>query len=219
MPRPGVEGPDRALAVGTRTREVHAMQTLAELIAASASMPDIAAHLDRLESATRLEQALALGERDQARLFDLAKDARHLGLGELVPPGTPPLVEVVHEGRNSLPLFRRFAKVMCRPDGDDSPEQLWGYNRNPALVATTVGPGYFVVVAHGDGESLVDYLRVPPRKPEAWPAILPNDARLSRFVYNGTQDVLRGVSTHVSIGRATRAGKVMNNWFVLCRSV
>ena len=160
-------------------------------------MRDIAAHLDRLESAARLRETLALGGREQARLFDLAEGARGLGLDDLVPQGLPPLVEVVHEGRNSLPLFARFAKVMCRPDGDDSPAQLWGYNRNSTLVGATVGPGYFVVIEHEPGESLIDYLRVPPRKPEAWPAIVANDTRLSRFVYHGTQDVLRGVSTHV----------------------
>ena len=30
-------------------------------------------------------------------------------------------------------------------------------------------------------------------------------------------DALRGVSKHVSIGRAIRNGKVQDNWFVLCR--
>jgi hypothetical protein len=30
-------------------------------------------------------------------------------------------------------------------------------------------------------------------------------------------DVMRGVSTHVSIGRARRGGKMSDNWFVLCR--
>jgi hypothetical protein len=64
---------------------------------------------------------------------------------------------------------------------------------------------------------LVDYLRVPPERPDHWPPILPNSARLSKVVYNGTQDVLRGVSKHVTIGRATKGGKPMSAWFVLCR--
>ena len=42
-------------------------------------------------------------------------------------------------------------------------------------------------------------------------------ARLSRFVYYRTQDVLRGVSRHVTVGRATKGGKPMSAWFVLCR--
>ena len=36
-------------------------------------------------------------------------------------------------------------------------------------------------------------------------------------VYGGTQDVLRGVSEHVAVGRAFKGGKPMDNWFVLCR--
>ena len=68
-----------------------------------------------------------------------------------------------------------------------------------------------------EGEVLVDYLRVPPKRPEHWPEILPNSARLSKVVYNGMQDVLRGVSRHVAIGRATKGGKPMSSWFVLCR--
>ena len=64
---------------------------------------------------------------------------------------------------------------------------------------------------------LVDYLRVPTEVPGHWPEILPNSARLSKVVYNGTQDILRGVSRHVTIGRATKAGKPMSAWFTLCR--
>jgi hypothetical protein len=41
-------------------------------------------------------------------------------------------------------------------------------------------------------------------------------ARLSRFICTG-RDFMRGVSQHVTIGRATREGKPMDNWFVLCR--
>ena len=66
-------------------------------------------------------------------------------------------------------------------------------------------------------ERALDYLRVPPERPEHWPAILPNSARLSRFVYNGTRDILRGVSKHVTIGQAMKGGKPMSAWFVLCR--
>jgi len=179
-------------------------------------MDEIGAHADRLEPSARAEQTLALVGREQARLFEMAEGHTPLGLDDLVPPTTPPLVEVVHQGRNSLPLFTRFAKVLCRPDGTDSPDELWGYNRNPLLVETTVGPGYFVIVAQGS-DVLIDYLRVPARKPETWPTIVSNATRLSRFVYNGTQDVLRRVSKHVSIGRATRRGKTLDNWFVLCR--
>jgi hypothetical protein len=65
---------------------------------------------------------------------------------------------------------------------------------------------------------VVDYTRpLPRRAPPGLPPIVPNHARLSRFVYNGTVDVLRGVSERVTIGRATRGGRPLDNWFVLCR--
>ena len=49
------------------------------------------------------------------------------------------------------------------------------------------------------------------------PDIVPNEARLGRFVYAGMKDYMRRVSEHVSIGRAYKGGKPMNAWFVLCR--
>jgi len=58
---------------------------------------------------------------------------------------------------------------------------------------------------------------VPPRKPASWPEILPNSARLGRFVWVGMVDRVRKVSTHVSIGRAWIRGKVTDNYFALCR--
>ena len=47
--------------------------------------------------------------------------------------------------------------------------------------------------------------------------IMPNSVRLSRFIYNGTVDVMRRVSGHVTIGRAVRDNKPMDAWFVLVR--
>jgi hypothetical protein len=75
------------------------------------------------------------------------------------------------------------------------------------------------VVTEGEpGEVVFDYARLPPAKPDTWPAIRSNDAMRGRFVYGGgMHDVVRGVSDHVSIGRAFRRGKPLANWFVLCR--
>ena len=55
------------------------------------------------------------------------------------------------------------------------------------------------------------------RKLAGWPEIVDNHYRLSRFVYAGMIDYLRRVSTHVLIGRATRAGRELPNYFALCR--
>jgi hypothetical protein len=177
----------------------------------------LGARYDRLTAEERLVEVLALTPHEQADLFDAALGLKPMTLEDLVPREVAAMKGVPHDGRNSLPAFTRFAKVFARPD-EPGLDELWGYNEGYQTVKTFVGPGYFVCAKHSEpGELLVDYLRQPPRRPPEWPAILPNDARLSRFVFNGTQDVLRGVSKHVSIGRASREGKWMDNWFVLCR--
>jgi hypothetical protein len=183
-------------------------------------VPTIEAYLDGLDNRARIDAVTSLGRAAQERLYTAVEGHRILRAADLVPLDQDPMREVVFEGRNTLPAFTRFAKVLCRPDDPKaaSAGELWGYNRNSGFVETAVGPGFFVAYDHGDAEVLVDYLRVPPRRPEHWPEILNNDTRLSFFVYNGTRDVLRGVSEHVSIGRASRRGRIMNIWFVLCRN-
>jgi hypothetical protein len=194
------------------------MSRLRELL--DVDHPDMRAielHLDSLDSATRAEEIRTLRRVHQARLFDAAAGYKSISLDDIVPPDRGAMQDVVHHGKNSLPAFNHFAKVFVRAAHPES-EELWGYNRAGGFIEKVVGPGYFVAYPHEvEGEVLVDYLRVPPERPEHWPEILPNSARLSRIVYNGTQDVLRGVSNHVTIGRATKAQKPMSAWFVLCR--
>jgi hypothetical protein len=189
----------------------------------SARVPDldeVAEFLDRLSNSARTEQAMSLDRPEQRKIFDLAR-GRALDLSYFVPEDTLPMREVVHEGRNSLPAFTRFAKVFVRPDGpEEASDQLWGYNRNPKLIETAVGPGHYVALPYSEpGEVVIDYRKLPPRKPAHWPPIISNRARLSVVVYNGMEDVMRRVSAHVSIGRATKGGKLLDNWFVLCRQV
>jgi hypothetical protein len=177
---------------------------------------DVGRRLDQLNPAARLTAVRSLGGRAQAELFDAAKGVRKLRLEDLVPLKTSAMQEVVHEGKNSLPAFTSFAKVFCRPKQGEARE-LWGYNRNRKLLERAVGPGYYVAYEGPGDEVLVDYTRLPKGKLAHWPEILGNDERLSRFVYAGMIDALRGVSEHVTIGRAIRNGKVADNWFVLCR--
>lgn len=185
----------------------------------SEAHPDMArvkAYLDGLDPRARLAEARSLGRRLQRRLFEAARGASPITVDHLVPPSTGPMAEVVHHGKNSLGVFTEFAKVFVR--GDEATRELWGYNRNSPLVEAVVGPGYFVAYSHRvAGEVLIDYTRLPPKRPEGWPEIVSNAARGSLFVYEGTQDVLRGVSSHVSVGRVTKAGKELPAWFVLCR--
>jgi hypothetical protein len=177
----------------------------------------VAAHLDALDEPTRIGAVRSLSGKAQANLFEAAKGQRSIKLADMVPAEVPVLAEVPHYGLNSLPMFRTFAKVFCRPSAEA--KELCGYNRAGGFVETVVGPGYYVAYEVEDGEFLVDYTRLPDTKPEHWPAMLSNQARLSRFVYGGMKDVLRGVSKHVTIGRAIRNGKVVDNWFVLCRAL
>jgi hypothetical protein len=174
----------------------------------------LGAWLDALSPAERVEQVRALSGREQAALFEAAKDVRKLALADFVPEATPLLREVIHEGKNSLALFSRFQKRFCRPEA--GAKELWGYNEQPMRWAT--GPGYFRARDIESGQVLIDYLEVPPGKAESWPKVISNSARLSRLVYYQTRDTMRGVSAHVSVGRAARNDKWMDNWFVLCRS-
>lgn len=172
-------------------------------------------YLDRLGPASRVKAARELTAREQARLFEAARGFRPLAVHHFVPESVPPMTQVIHFGRNSLPLFRIFEKRFCRPGGEFASIHLWGYNEQPFKAVT--GPGYFTVRQENGDEVVIDYLQVPPFRPDGWPAILPNSARLSRFIYYQTRDVMRGVSEHVSVGRATRNDRQMDNWFVLCR--
>lgn len=194
------------------------MSTLQDLLNTPAfDMTKVREHLDKLSPAERLSETRTLGRKEQSRLFDAAQGFKAITLDDIVPPGTAAMKSVWHHGRNTLPAFNYFAKVFCRPDTANAQSELWGYNSSGGFVNTVVGPGYFTARIDKPSEVLVDYLLTPPRRPSDWPEILPIKSRLSRFVYYRMQDVLRGVSNHVTIGRATREGKDMSAWFVLCR--
>src|SRR5688500_4162206 len=199
-----------------------AAMNLSDMLNPPRDLGAIGSALDQMSEEERVQSVLALGKRELANLFEAAADSSPLTLTDIVPADVPPLTEVIHEGKNSLPLFTRFQKRFCRPSADNTTE-LWGYNEQ-AMRAFT-GPGYLVLHFTPKGELVVDYGMLPPSKPEGWPEIIPNSARLSRFIYHGTVDVLRRVSRHVTIGRAFRKGKgqdkaeleAMDAWFVLVR--
>lgn len=171
--------------------------------------------LDGLDEASRVAATVSMTPREQARLFDAAQGARALSLDHFVPAGISPLETVRHAGKNSIKVISRFEKRFCRPE--PGAMVLWGYNESPWAVQRVAGPGYFVCYAIGGGEALIDYCEVPPSKPNAWPAIASNAVGITKYIFGGTQDTMRGISEHVSIGRASRAGEWMDNWFVLCR--
>jgi len=179
------------------------------------NLKDLSAYLDQLSHRARVREARGLTAKEQSLLFDAAEGFLPLTVSHFVPEAVPPMKQVIHYGRNSLPLFKFFQKRFCRAAGEYVTPPLWGYNEQ--LFKPLTGPGYFTARQADPKEVVIDYFEVPPQRPPGWPRILPNSAKLSRFIYYQTRDYMRGVSKHVSVGRASRNGKEMNNWFVLCR--
>jgi hypothetical protein len=186
---------------------------LAELIADPAhDIAAVSSYLDGLDPSARWAQ-LARLSRDQQRDLYARAEGRPVDLQHFV-GAAGPLSEVIHDGRNTLPLpsrWRLFQKYFCR---DDDPGHLIGFNEGPTR--RLIGPGYFVAVP-AEGSVVFDYDRRPTTTPPSWPRLVPNTEGLQKYVFRGTHDVLRGVSEHVCIGAVFRGDKPMDHYFVLCR--
>jgi hypothetical protein len=186
---------------------------LTELIADPAQdITAVASYLDGLDAGARWAEVARLSRGDQRALYGKA-EGRPVGFDHFVGPAGP-MAEVIHDGRNTLPLpsrFRLFQKHFCR---DDDPGHLVGYNDGPTR--RLIGPGYFVVVPI-DASVFFDYDTLPATVPPSWPPLVPNTRGLQRFVFPGTRDAIRGVSAHVCIGGVFRGDKAMDHYFVLCR--
>lgn len=189
-----------------------------------AHMPDIAAYLDQLPAGERLEQTRSLSRADQRALYQKAAESTPIDLSHFVSESVAPRTQVIHDGRNTLPLpasLKLFQKRFCKPE-DGSP-RLFGYNQSPFL--KTVGPGFFVAHAtqgqaawEERGAIVIDYFQVPDGPVDGtWPKVIPNSKGLQRFVYAGTRDFMRKVSAHVSIGAAYKGEKALDHYFILCR--
>ncbi len=191
----------------------HCDVSLAELI--TNDIGAIRDYLDGLGPEARWAELSRLSRDRQRELYQKA-GGRAIDLTHFVGDAMP-LVDVVHDGRNTLPLpspLRLFQKHFCRPEGE--PGYLVGFNDGP--MRRFIGPGYFVAEP-GSGSVVFDYDRVPDSAPTTWPPVVPNSTGLQRFVFNGTRDEVRGVSRHVSVGAAFRDGKPIDHYFVLCRRV
>jgi hypothetical protein len=150
-------------------------------------------------------------------IYEAAKGFRPLDLDFLVPSSVGSLVEVIHDGHNTLPMFTQFQKRFVKLDGEDLP--IGGYNHQS--MAAFTGPGYFgVTKGEGpdhEGELVVDYRVIPKNKPDAWPEIRSNDGGIAGIVNGGMVDYVRGISNHVSIGMAFKNGQSRNQWFAMVR--
>lgn len=188
---------------------------LRSLIDTHLDLARLSKDLDELGHPGRLWAVHHWTRADMATLWEAAKGLRPVTLDDYVPPGVGPLVEVIHDGKNSLPLFTHFQKRFCKPADPGTKDAAYGYNHQSMSAFT--GPGYFVMHPSTEpGEMDIDYTMVPKEKVTAWPPIV-NNGGLGRFVYRGMVDVMRGIATHVSIGRARKSQGWMDNWFVLVR--
>jgi hypothetical protein len=176
----------------------------------------LTAILDGLGHEGRVHTVGTWTKEHMQQLFEAAKGHQPLDLDFLVPSGVEPLVEIIHDGRNTLPMFTHFQKRFTKLEGDAFP--IGGYNHQSMQSFT--GPGYFAVTkgeGEHEGELVIDYTKVPKHKPATWPTIRTNDGGLAGIVNGGMVDYLRGLSSHVSIGVAYKDGKHRNQWFALVR--
>ena len=116
-------------------------------------------------------------------------------------------IEVIHYGRNTLPLPNAL-KLLKNGSVDRSKEKepLYGYNEG--MTRPLIGPGYFVAKPCPSqwedlGSIVIDYFEVPD-EPVAlgWPKVKRNNQGLQVLVYHQTRDFMRRVSAHVTIGAA-----------------
>jgi len=189
---------------------------LRNLIEPHLDMVRLAKDLDELGHWGRLWAVRQWTRADMSTLWEAAKGFRPLGLDDFVPTSVAPLTEVVHHGTNTLPAFGTFEKHFCKPADPGSSGALFGFNSQ--WYETFTGPGYFIARPSGEpGEVEIDYASPPKERPTSWPEIAPSSARLGRFVYHGGCDTMRGLASHVSIGRVKKGGRWMDVWFALVR--
>jgi len=191
------------------------MTTFRQLLAAEAiDLTTVCAHLDALSHDERVAQVRAIPGKLQERLFAATHTHRSLSFEDFVPTDHPERTFVRHYGKNSLPVFSHFEKRFARPE-PGSPV-LWGFNHGPLM--GLIGPGHFIMRTGPESSELhVDYYSTPPERLDGAPPLAANDKGISTLIYGNMIDVLRGVSKHVTIGRAVKHGKETPNYFLLCR--
>lgn len=190
-----------------------------------ATLDAVSALLDgAADDAARLQLLSKTTRKQQRRLYQLAERAPAVTLEDMVPAAVAPLTAIRHVGRNTLPLpgaLRAFEKRFCRPS--DGSARLFGYNEG--ATRPLIGPGYYVayptdadVAWQKRGPLVVDYFRVPDGAVvKGWPKVVPNSHGLQFFVFRGTRDFMRKVSSHVTVGAAYKGEKALDHYFTLCR--
>ncbi len=196
--------------------------SLLKMIQNKAERSEIADFLDSLSHTKRLEETRTLNRKNQEWLYQQAKNNNPLQLSDFVPTEESN-VEVIHYGRNTLPLpsmLKLFEKRFCRPQTRE--DALYGYNEG--MTRPLIGPGYFVAKRcppewENLGSIVIDYFEVPDEAVvEGWPKVKRNNQGLQVLVYHQTRDFMRRVSSHVTIGAAYKKDKPLGHYFILCRN-
>jgi hypothetical protein len=188
---------------------------LRNLIEVHLDLARLAKDLDEVGHFARLWSVTRWSREDQAKVFEAAQGFRPLTFDDFVPASAPPHVEVTHLGKNSLPTATRFEKHFIKPSQPDTGDVLIG--RNFQFLSPLSGPGFYVAHLSEAGEVNFDYAETPKESLASWGTVRPNDVGISTFIYKDVVDVMRGVSSHVTIGRVKRRGQFLDNWFVLLR--
>jgi hypothetical protein len=189
---------------------------LRNLIDTHLDLARLSRDLDEVGHFARVWSTSQWSREDQAKVFEAAKDFRPLSLDDFVPPSVAARTEVTHIGKNTLGAFTHFEKHLFKPARDDAKDVLVG--RNFQSTSTFTGPGFFVARPGTEaGEVEFDYAATPAETLDSWGAIRPNAGGISALVYGDMFDVMRGVSSHVTIGRLKKKGRLVDNWFVLVR--
>jgi hypothetical protein len=191
------------------------------LLGGHADIGQVASWLDDRD-VTRLRGDIEqLSRAHLLRLWTLAKDSPAIDIDHFVPGGAVNS-PVHHAGRNSIPTLARWRRFEKRFALMHAGDDIVGYNE--AEVGRLIGPGYFVLRRSttpehaARGALFVDYLSVPDGPvPDRWPAIQPNEQGLQRFIYGGTQDFMRKVSSRVSVGMPFKGDQLLPYPFVLLR--
>lgn len=185
------------------------------------SWEELKDHLDRATHAERVAWVYALPIKQMPALYERSA-GRPIDLTHFVPASVPEGTQVVHWGKNGIPLikaFNRFQKRFTRTASSASEQTLIGYNESS--MRAFVGPGSMVCHIDTDPEGVVhpvvDYTRRVTEQVEGWPEPKPAEDRLGVLVYKSLQDWMWPVSEHVSIGRCFQHGKWSNQYFAITR--
>lgn len=190
----------------------------------SVGIEDITEQLDGMTPDARWGAVGNLSRDLQRALYDKAAASPPANVLDFIGKAAP-LEPVLHRGCNTLPVpnrLRHFVKPFARLP--EEARRVFGYNET--ALRRLIGPGYFVAYEtagnpgwEARGDVVVDYLQTPSAQPPAgWPAIVSNSRGLQRYIYGGTRDFIRRVSSHVTIGAVFKVDEPLDHYFVLCRA-